>query len=500
MENINGCLTRLGKRALVVAIVGHVNHGKSTLIDCIRADEASRFEVGGITQDIQAYSSITAPVGKIVFIDTPGHVTFELTRSYGINLADIVVILVAVEEDVTEESKKIISNVKAIGKPFIIGVNKIDKCSNDKNICSTLDNKDGSKLVYLSAKKGSGVSTLMSSIHAKSRRTKLSHKLKTLTNIPARGTVINSVVTSTMGICTSILVQAGILRIGDIVLLNSDYGRVRIAYDDHNNRIERVNLATPANIYGLAVPSKPGVKFIVVPTEQTAKELVTQRNYILNNRTEVTEGNPIHSPSASGTSSTIDSLRYIVKARTYGLIEAAIHTINNVPNSIPSRVIHKSVGLVFESDLGMATIYGAVIITLGIIPNSRILKLSKERNVIINYYRTVYELSDGLLSFGLQASSNCRDKPLSKAIVKRIFNTSGNEVILGCIVDAGILKRSKRAIVSRNGKEVGICEVRTLKLFKTPVDEVKRGSECGVLVVLTKTQELYIGDMIETFF
>ncbi|PHN16246.1 GTP-binding protein [Candidatus Tremblaya phenacola] len=499
MENINEYLTRLGKRALVVAIVGHVNHGKTTLIDCIRNDEASSYEVGGITQDIQPYSSITAPVGKLVFIDTPGHETFELTRSYGINLADIVVILIAVEDGVTEECKKILANVKAIGKPSIIGVNKIDKCSNVKTIYSTLDNKDEAKLVYLSAKNGSGVSNLMSSIHAKSRRTKLSHNLKVLVNIPARGTVINSVVTSTMGICTSILVQAGILRIGDIVLLNSDYGRVRLAYDEHNNRIERVSLATPSSIYGLTAPSKPGVKFIVVPTEQTAKELATQRNYILNSPEEP-ERKPIPSPSVTASPSVNDIFRYIVKARTYGMIEAVIHTINNVPNNMPARVVHKSVGLVFESDLGMATIYGAVIITLGIKPNPRILKLSKERNVIINYYRTIYELSDGIRSFGTQSNPECRNKSQSKAIVKRVFNVSGNEVILGCIVEAGVMKRSKRSIVSRNGKEIGICEVRTLKLFKTPVDEVKRGSECGALVVLTKTQEIFIGDMVETFF
>ncbi|KAH0998362.1 GTP-binding protein [Candidatus Tremblaya phenacola] len=505
MENINESINRIGKRALVVAIVGHVDHGKTTLIERIRNADSSNYEAGGITQDIFAYSSITPPIGKLIFVDTPGHVTFELTRNYGVKLADIVVILIAIDDGVTEECKKILTNVKAIGKPVVLGINKIDKRPNVKNIFSSLDSKsklnaDGSKLVYLSAKKGIGVPNLMTSIHVEAKRTKLSHKLKTLVNIPARGTVINSVVTPTMGICTTILVQAGSLNLGDIVLLNSDYGRVRLAYDEHNKRIERVSLATPANIYGLPTPSKPGAKFIVVPTEQAAKDLATQRKCILNNKPEEPECVNIKTMFDMLRTTDNNSFRYIVKSRTYGMIEAAVNTINNIPNNIPAKVIHKSVGLVYESDIGMAAISGAVIITLGIKPNSRILKLSKERKVIIKSFRTVYELAEDLRSVGFQSKPESRDKPQAKATVKRVFNVSGNEAILGCIVEAGVLKRSKSTIVSRNGKEVGICEVRTLKLFKTPVEEVKRGSECGVLVVLKTLQELYVGDMLEVFF
>lgn len=490
-------------RSPVVTVMGHVDHGKTSLLDTIRKSQIIKNEFGGITQHIGAYI-INFNEKQITFLDTPGHEAFTLMRARGAKITDIVVLVVSIDDGIMPQTIEAINHAKDANVPIIVAINKIDKPHNDNdinNIIQQLANYDlvaekwGGDVIIceVSAEKNIGIDNLLNMIMLLAEML----ELKTNHNELASGSVIEASLDKNKGPIATLLVQNGILNIGDIIVAGSCYGKIKAMLDDNKNKINIAKPSMPVEILGLNSIPEAGDEFHVVDNEKIAKNLVKTKK--IDQKNENNQNNPkitLDNLFEHIKDSKIVELKIIIKGDTQGSIEAISNTLNQlIYNNIKIKIIHCAVGNINESDIMLAKTSNAIIIGFNIKPNNN-LTIDKIRDIKIKYYNIIYdcikdirEIMKGLLVPELE------EIIMGHAEVRQVFKLNNN-IILGCYVLDGKITKNGYYKIIRN--QIPIFEkdnISSLRRYKDDAKEVLSGYECGIS--LKKYNELKVGDILE---
>ncbi|MCV2518754.1 MAG: translation initiation factor IF-2 [Candidatus Lightella neohaematopini] len=492
-------------RSPIITIAGHVDHGKTSLLDFIRSTNLVNQEVGGITQTIRAYQ-INKDNKTITFIDTPGHNSFTNMRIRGIKITDIIVLIIAADDGVMPQTIEVIEQAKLYQIPIIIAINKIDKPNSDiekikrdltkYNIISKEWGGEN-QFVYISAKLGIGINDLMQTIFLQTE----SLNLKTIFNGPAKGTIIESYLDKKCGPIVIILIHEGTLKIGDLILCGLAYGRVRAMYDDNNNCITTALPSIPIKILGLSSLPNSGDLLVSLNNEKHIKNILTHRKRkinelkITNSTKELNINNIFHDSDEK-----VSKLNFLVKTDTYGINEVIINTLNTLSSdTLQIKIINSSVGNINENDILLANSFKATIIGFNIKINNYIRKISANNNVCIKCYSVIYDLIDDIkqiINNTIYQNQVPVKKLLGVAEVRNIF-ISKNYTIAGCMVINGNIKQYANVNILRNNKIIFNGIIESLKRFKDNVNEVRNGMDCGI--VIKNYNNILIGDIIKVF-
>ena len=487
----------------VVSVLGHVDHGKTTLLDFIRKANVAAGEDGGITQKIGAYQASTEQ-GTIAFIDTPGHAAFSEVRARGANSTDIVILVVAADDGLQPQTEEAISHAKAAGVPIVVAVNKMDREEADlEKVKTELSNKElipedwGGQTQFLpiSALKGDGVTELLEavSLEAEVLELKAHHKG------PAFGVVLDSTTEVGKGAVATVLVQKGTLKKGDMILVGEQTKRVRSLVDENGQALAQAGPSVPASITGLDVPPKAGEEFVVVTSEKMAKE-------ISNERAEKAREERLARNQISNLEMLFDSelgnhtiLNIVLKADTHGSLEAIIGSLKNVENEeVKINLVHESVGSINANDVNLALTTNAFVMGFNVRADNAAKSLSEKEGIEILYYSIIYDLIDGIkASVEGHLAPEVKEEILGTAEVKDIFKSPKFGLIAGSIVIEGTIKRNKPIRVLRDDIVILEGELDSLKRFKDDASEVPMGTECGIGVA--NYRDVKIGDKIEVF-
>jgi len=495
----------LESRAPVVTIMGHVDHGKTSLLDAIRSANVVSGEAGGITQHIGAYQ-VTAPDGsKITFIDTPGHEAFTAMRARGAKVTDIVILVVAADDGVMPQTVEAINHAKAAGVPIIVAINKIDKPQADPNRVRTellsheivVESMGGETLeVPVSALKHTNLDKLLEAIH-------LQAELLDLRANPSRtaeGVVIEAKLERGRGPVGTVLVQRGTLHVGDIIVAGTAWGRVRALLDDRGSNIQSAGPSVPAEVLGFDSAPEAGDQFAVVENEARARELT---DYRMRKRRETL--------GSAGSKSTLEQMMQqlkdagrkefplVVKGDVQGSVEAIAGALKKVGNDeVEARLVHSGVGGITESDIALAAAAKAVVIGFNVRANAQAKQAADAQGVEIRYYNIIYDLVDEVKAAmsGLLAPTK-REVFLGYATIKQVFNISKVGKVAGCVVTEGKVERGAKVRLLRDNVVIHEGTLAILKRFKDDVKEVVAGQECGMS--FANYQDIREGDQIECF-
>ena len=487
----------------VVSVLGHVDHGKTTLLDFIRKANVAAGEDGGITQKIGAYQASTEQ-GTIAFIDTPGHAAFSEVRARGANSTDIVILVVAADDGLQPQTEEAISHAKAAGVPIVVAVNKMDREEADlEKVKTELSNKElipedwGGQTQFLpiSALKGDGITELLEavSLEAEVLELKAHHKG------PAFGVVLDSTTEIGKGAVATVLVQKGTLKKGDMILVGEQTKRVRSLVDENGQALVEAGPSVPASITGLDVPPKAGEEFVVVTSEKMAKE-------ISNERAEKAREERLARNQISNLEMLFDSelgnhtiLNIVLKADTHGSLEAIIGSLKNVENEeVKINLVHESVGSINANDVNLALTTNAFVMGFNVRADNAAKSLSEKEGIEILYYSIIYDLIDGIkASVEGHLAPEVKEEILGTAEVKDLFKSPKFGLIAGSIVIEGTIKRNKPIRVLRDDIVIFEGELDSLKRFKDDASEVPMGTECGIGVA--NYRDVKIGDKIEVF-
>ena len=494
----------LKQRAPVVSIMGHVDHGKTTLLDSIRASKHKivATEVGGITQSIGAYTVHLNEKKKIVFIDTPGHEAFTEMRARGAKATDIAILVVAADDGIMPQTIEAINHAKAAETPIIVAVNKIDKeGANPDKVLQQLTEHGlvaeawgGDTItVNVSALQGTGIDELLEyiSIMAEVADFKANPKA------PASGVVIEANLDKGKGPVATLLVQNGTLRIGNCVVVGSVGGRVRALLSDEGERVVKAEPSTPVEILGLQEVPSAGDHFEVVGNEKEMKAIIDKRKENeRDKRLDTMTAAHIRKEAVAGEDDVIQ-LNLIIKANTNGSAEAVSQAVNQLESKeISTKIIHIGVGDISEADVMLASASGAIILGFSVKEDSKALVAAEKEKVIIKKYDIIYQILEDLEKTMLSLlMPEIKHVEIGKAEVRQIFTVGKTGKIAGCYVLEGKIQRNKTAIVLRDGKEIFKGVIDQLKRFKDDVKEVKEGFECGIS--FAKFNDLIEGDIIE---
>jgi translation initiation factor IF-2 len=495
----------LKSRAPVVTIMGHVDHGKTSLLDALRETDVVAHEAGGITQHIGAYQVALSSGAKITFIDTPGHAAFTEMRSRGAKVTDIVVLLVAADDGVMPQTIEAIDHAKAAEVPIIIAINKMDKPEANPNRVRTdllqhslvCEEMGGDILsVEVSALNKLNLDKLEEAILLQSEILDLKANPDRL----AEGVVIESRMEPGRGSLATVLVQRGTLRIGDIFVAGDEWGRVRALVDAHGKPITEAGPSMPVEVLGLNGTPHAGEEVAVVESEQRAREVTEFRQ---NKRRDVRV--------ASGTRSTLEQmfsdiqtgkaeeLPVVIKADAHGSVEALVGALDKLgTDEVSVRVLHAGVGGINESDVTLAAASKALIIGFNVRPNPQARELAKRDNAEIRYYSIIYNVTDDMrqiMSGMLSPSIN--ENLLGYAEIREVFNITKVGKIAGCSVTEGVVKRGAMVRLLRDDVVIHEGNLSQLKRFKDDAREVQQGFECGM--AFANYQDLQAGDRIECF-
>jgi len=487
----------------VISVLGHVDHGKTTLLDFIRQANVAAGEDGGITQKIGAYQASTEQ-GTIAFIDTPGHAAFSEVRARGANSTDIVILVVAADDGLQPQTEEAISHAKAAGVPIVVAVNKMDREEADiEKVKTELSNKDlipedwGGQTQFLpiSALKGDGIKELLEavSLEAEVLELKAHHKG------PAFGVVLDSTTEVGKGAVATILVQKGTLKKGDMILVGEQTKRVRSLVDENGQTLPEAGPSVPASITGLDVPPKAGEEFVVVSSEKMAKEISNERAE--KSRQERLARNQISNlemlfESELGNHTILD---IVLKADTHGSLEAIIGSIKNIENEeVKINIVHESVGSINANDVNLALTTNAFVMGFNVRADNAAKSLSEKESIEILYYSIIYDLIDGIkTSVEGHLAPEVKEEILGTAEVKDIFKSPKFGQIAGSMVIEGTIKRNKPIRVLRDDIVIFEGELDSLKRFKDDANEVPMGTECGIGVA--NYRDVKVGDKIEVF-
>ena len=492
-------------RPPVVTIMGHVDHGKTSILDAIRQKKVAASEAGGITQHIGSYIVETKKGKKITFIDTPGHAAFSQMRARGSNITDIIILVVAADDSVNEQTIEAISHAKASGCPIVVAVNKIDldtanpqKVENDLMKHEIISEKMGGENVFVnvSAKTKEGLDSLLEAILLQSEILEL--KANPLRS--GEGSVIESKIEKGKGTVVSVLIQKGTLNVGDIVVVGKEWGKVRALNDDQGNRLEKALPSYPVELVGLSGAPESGEKLVVVDSESRAREVTLYRSRIK----RVEENSLIKRVSLDQMMQDASvekkvEVPIIVKADVHGSKEAIEQSLIKMESEkVDLKIIHSGVGEINESDVTLATASNAKIFGFNVKANVQAKSLSKREKISMKYFSIIYEIIDEAKKIieGL-SEEEFVDEFIGKALIKKVFELSNSTKVAGCLVEEGKVTSKSLAKIYRNGNLVDEAFVENLKREKNQVKDVISGLECGIS--FQKFNEIEEGDKAEFF-
>lgn len=491
-------------RPPVVTIMGHVDHGKTSLLDYIRQSKVAAGEAGGITQHIGAYS-VTTKKGRITFLDTPGHEAFTAMRARGAMVTDIVVVVVAADDGVMPQTEEAIRHARAAAVPMIIAINKMDKPGADpervKQELAKLevipDEWGGDTLfVKVSARTGEGVDTLLDSVLLQAEIM----ELKAMEEGPATGTVIESRLDRGRGPVATLLVLNGMLKKGDVVLSGQEFGRVRALYDENGREIDSAGPSTPVEVLGLSGTSNAGDEMIVVSDEKKAREIAffrqgKQREGKLAKQ-HAAKMETMLSQMGEGAG---NALNVLVKTDVQGSAEALATALAGLATAdVRVNVISSGVGGITGSDINLALASKGMVIGFNVRADAVARKLVEEEGVEVRYYSVIYDVIDDIKkALSGMLEPEIREQIVGIAEVKEVFRSPKFGDIAGCIVTSGVVRRSNPIRVLRDNVVIYEGELESLRRFKDDVNEVKSGTECGIGV--KNYNDIKIGDQIEVF-
>lgn len=505
LEDIADPLESLARRPPVVTIMGHVDHGKTSLLDYIRRSNVVAGEAGGITQHIGAYEVTTSSGNQITFLDTPGHEAFTAMRARGAQITDIVVLVVAADDSVMPQTLEAISHAQAANVPIIIAMNKVDKAdATPEKIRQQLSEKNilveewGGKYqsVELSARTGKNVDLLLEKLALEAEVL----DLKANPNRSARGTIVEAQLDKGKGISATVLVQKGTLRIGDPFLAGIYSGKVRAMFDERGKRIEAAGPSTPVLLTGLDGFPQAGDTFVVMDSDRAARDISVKRQQLKREQDfrqiRLTTLDDISQQIKEGQ---VKELAVIVKGDVDGSVEALSDSLMKTEHKeVKLKVIHSGVGTISESDIILAAASGAVIIGFRVRPNLNARRLAEKEKVDIRTYTIIYDAINDIHKAleGLLAPEK-KEEIMGTADVREVFKVPKAGNVAGCYVQDGKIMRSNRVRLVRDGIQVYEGSISSLRRFKDDVREVEAGFECGI--GLENFNDVKTGDSIEAF-
>ena len=492
-------------RSPVVTVMGHVDHGKTSLLDSLREADVVSGETGGITQHIGAYQTATVGGNKITFIDTPGHEAFTAMRSRGASVTDMVVLVVAANDGVMPQTVEAISHAKAANVPIIVAINKVDLPDSDPNRVRTQllehevvsEEMGGDVLdVEVSAIKKTNLEKLIENIVLQAEIL----DLKTNPDRPAEGTIIESRMESGRGPVATVLVQRGTLKIGDIFVAGSEWGRVRAMVNDRGGNIKEAGPSVPAEVIGLNAAPNAGDDFVVVEVEARAREIAEFReNKKRAIRTEVSSQSTLEELFSAIQTGKSKVLQLLVKADVQGSVEAIVGLLEKLPqDEVKVKIVHQAVGGINESDIQLANASGALVVGFNVRANKQARNLAELEKTEIRYYSVIYDLADDMkgVLIGLM-TPEIRESFLGNAEIREVFSVSKIGKVAGCYVSEGTVKRGAGVRLIRDDVVMHEGNLSTLKRFKDDVREVQQNYECGMS--FENYNDIKAGDVIECF-
>ena len=495
----------LQPRAPIVTVMGHVDHGKTSLLDYIRKANVIAGEAGGITQHIDAYNVKLEDGRRITFLDTPGHEAFTAMRARGAKVTDVVIIIVAADDNVMPQTKEAINHAMAAGVPIVFAINKVDKPNANPDkikeelaAMNFLVEEGGGKYQSqdISAKKGTGVPELLEKVLLEAEML----DLKANPNRKATGSIIESSLDKGRGYVATVLVSNGTLHVGDIVLAGTSYGKVKAMFNERNQRLKEAGPSEPVLILGLNGAPAAGDTFHVFDTDQEAREIANKREQLAREQGLRTQKmltlDEVGRRLALGD---FHELNVIVKGDVDGSVEALSDSLIKLSTEqIQVNVIHKGVGQISESDVSLAAASDAIIVGFQVRPSGNAAKLAEQEGVDIRKYSIIYDAIEEVKSAmeGMLAPT-LKEQVTSTIEVREVFNISKVGMVAGAMVKTGKVKRTDKARLIRDGIVIFTGSINALKRFKDDVKEVGTNFECGIS--LTNCNDLKVGDVIETY-
>ena len=492
-------------RAPVVTIMGHVDHGKTTLLDSIRSSKVTESEFGGITQHIGAYQ-VQSNGHKVVFLDTPGHEAFTLMRARGARVTDIVVLVVAADDSVMPQTAEAIDHARAAGVPILVAINKIDKTNaNVDRVKKDLSDHDltveewggETVAVELSALKGQGISDLLEMIQITSEML----ELQADPSLPAQGIVLEARKEAGRGIVATVLIQDGTLSIGDIFVSGATHGRVRSMNDDVGERVDHAGPATPVEVTGFGDVPQAGDPFQVVEDESKARSIAEYRQQELRRQelAPTTSRMNLEKLFSQIQEGSVKELPLVVKADVQGSVEVLTDTLKKLStDKVEVQILHAGVGGVTTNDVILASASNAIIVGFNVRPEKKASEMASQEGVDIRLHTVIYELSDEIRKAmtGL-LEPTFREETRGRAEVREIFSIPRHGVVAGCHVVEGTVSSKADARVIRDNVVVHDGKIASLRRFKDDVSEVRTGYDCGIR--LERYQDVKPGDIIEAY-
>jgi len=490
-------------RPPVVTIMGHVDHGKTSLLDALRGTDVTKGEAGGITQHIGSYQITTKDKQKVTFLDTPGHAAFTEMRQRGANVTDIVVLVVAADDGIMPQTIEAIKHTKAAGVPMIVAINKMDKPeANPDNVRTRLlehevivEKMSGEvQDIEVSATKKTGLDDLLEAINVQAELL----ELKARPDREAEATVIEAQLDKGRGPVATVLITRGTLKRGDTFVVGTQSGRVRAVVNDAGKQIKEAGPSMPVEVLGLGGVPSAGDQLTVVENEQRAREVAQYR------KEKATEKRTALAPTSFDTmfnnlASSVIEWPVLVKADVQGSVEAIVNALHNIStDDIKARVLHAGVGAITESDVTLAAASGAPIIGFGVRPNAKARDLVKRDGVRMMYYDVIYHLTaDVAKEMAGELGPERIETVVGRAQVKEVFKSGKKDKAAGLLVEEGVIRKGLFARLTREDVIVSATTIASLRRFKDDVDEVRSGLECGV--VLEDTNDIKPGDQLEVF-
>ena len=494
----------LVSRPPVVTIMGHVDHGKTSILDAIRQKKVASTEAGGITQHIGSYI-VESKQKKITFIDTPGHAAFSQMRARGSNITDIIILVVAGDDSVNEQTIEAISHAKASNCPIIVAINKIDletsnpqKVENDLMKHEIISEKMGGENVFVnvSAKTKEGLDELLDTIQLQAEIM----ELKSNPNRSAEGSVIESKIEKGKGTVVSILIEKGTLNVGDVVVVGKEWGKVRALYDDEGKRLQMAFPSYPVEVVGLSGAPESGEKLVVVESEARAREVTQYRSRMK----RIEENSTIKRVSIdqmlqdnSGEQKVFISV--IIKTDVHGSKEAIEQSLKKMNSEkVEIKIVHSGVGEINESDVTLATASNARIFGFNVKANVQAKNLSKREKISIKYFSIIYEVIDEAQKIidGM-FEEDFKEELIGKGTIKKVFEMSDSSKVAGCSIDDGKVTAKSSVKIFREEKLVSEVDIQSLRREKNQVKEVLSGLECGI--GLYKFNEIKENDKLEFY-
>ena len=493
----------LRPRPAVVTIMGHVDHGKTSLLDAIRGADVVSGEAGGITQHIGAYQVSLPDKSKVTFLDTPGHEAFTEMRARGANVTDIVILVVAADDGLKPQTIEAINHTKAAGVPMIVAINKIDKPgANPQKVREELlqheivveDMGGDVQDVEVSALKKTNLDKLLEAINLQAEIL----ELKANPDRPAEGAVVEAKLDKGRGPLATVLVQRGTLRVGDVFVAGPIAGKVRAMIDDKGRQVKEAAPSFPVEVLGLSGVPSAGDTLTVVENESRAREVAAYRQSLLDRKRTTTAPVNLENMFASKASTTME-FPLVVKADVQGSVEAIVGALARISTEdIRARVLHAAVGGITESDVVLASASKAPIIGFNVRPNAKAREIAERNGVEFRYYDVIYHLTDWIKqAMAGELGPEIVETVLGRAEVKEVFPAGKKDKAAGLLVLEGVIRKGLHARLTRDDVIVSKTTIASLRRFKDDVSEVRAGLECGVL--LADTNDIKPGDHLEVF-